>query len=203
LDDSYKTIKVTARAEIKIKRSKFIATVFFCDSKYDAESKIEEISKKYYDATHNCFAYRILTESGEEIFRYSDDGEPSGTAGRPIYDTICSFGLHNVGLVVTRYYGGVKLGTGGLAHAYKDSARESLENANLKEVLIVERYRIVFPHNLTNIVLRTLDSDGINIIESNYTTEGEIVYEVRLSKAETISQTLISRSNAKIKINKM
>jgi uncharacterized YigZ family protein len=203
LDDSYKTIKTTVQTEIKIKRSKFIATVFFCDSKDEAEKQIEEISKKYYNATHNCFAYKLLSETGEELFRYSDDGEPSGTAGRPIYDTLGSFGIHNVGLVVTRYYGGVKLGTGGLAHAYKDSARMSLEKADIKEVLIVERYRIAFQHNLTSIVLRTLTSDGVIIVESNYTTEGEIICDIRLSKVDSIRQTLISKSNARIKITKI
>ncbi len=203
MEDSFKTIKTSAQAEIKIQRSKFIATAFPCALREEAETRIEEIAARYHDATHNCFGYRLFSETGREIFRYSDAGEPSGTAGRPIHDTICSRGLINLGIVVTRYFGGIKLGTGGLARAYRDAARAVLEKTSVVEHLIVEKYKITFPLNLTGIVLRVLSADGVSILESNYTSEGEIVFEVRLSLTAQITETLTVKSNAKIGIEKI
>jgi len=202
LKDSYNTIKELSRAQLKIKRSKFIATAFPCTSRAEAEEKNEEISRQFHDANHNCFAYRLWSGSGQDIFRYSDAGEPSGTAGRPIYDTLIGHDLFNVGIIVTRYFGGVKLGTGGLARAYKDSALSVLNQAEIMEKLILDKYRIEFPHNLTSIILRILSTDGVFVGTSNYTDKGEIVFEVRLSKAEKTIETLTSKTNARIKISK-
>jgi uncharacterized YigZ family protein len=203
LEDSFKTIKASAQAEIKIQRSKFIATAFPCATREEAETQIEKIAARYHDATHNCFGYRILSEAGREIFRYSDAGEPSGTAGRPIHDTLGSFKLINLGIVVTRYFGGVKLGTGGLARAYRDAARVVLEKTSVVERLIVEKFKITFPLNLTGIALRILSTDGVSILESNYTSEGEIVFEVRLSLTDRIKTALTAGSNARIGIEKI
>ena len=203
MEDSYKTIQDEFSTEIKIKRSRFIGTARHCNSREAAEQLLESFSKKYYDANHNCFAYRVRAASGEEIFRYSDAGEPSGTAGRPIYDSLVSSGLQNILLVVTRYFGGIKLGTGGLARAYRDSARAVLDLCRPVEVLIVERFRLIFPLNLTNIVLRILNADGIKIIENNYTDKGEIIFEVRLSKSEAVRENLISSTNARVELSKL
>jgi uncharacterized YigZ family protein len=203
LEDSYKAIKEPSQAEIKIQRSKFIASAFSCRSKEDAEAKIAEFARTYHDATHNCFAYRIYAKETNEIFRYSDAGEPSGTAGKPIYDAILSFDLYDSGVVVTRYFGGVKLGTGGLARAYRDAAKSVLEKAKIVEVLLTEKYRLVFPLNLTNIVLRTLSGDGIHIIESNYTEQGQIDFEVRLALEKQLTEELIARTNAKINLERL
>lgn len=203
MEDSYKTLGESSRAEIKIKRSKFIATAFPCNSKDDAEARIAEIAREYHDATHNCFAYRIYAKDTVEIFRYSDAGEPSGTAGKPIYDSILSFDLYDVCIVVTRYFGGIKLGTGGLARAYKESAKAVLENANIKTELLTSKYRLIFPLNLTNIILRNLSTDGVHILESNYTDKGEIIFEVRLSAEGHLTEALISTTNARIKLEKL
>jgi uncharacterized YigZ family protein len=203
LEDSYKTIKESSRAEIKIQRSKFIASAFHCQSREDAEAKIAEIAREYHDATHNCFAYRIYPKDANEIFRYSDAGEPSGTAGKPIYDAILSLDLYDSGIVVTRYFGGVKLGTGGLARAYRDAARAVLEKSKTTEVLLTAKYRLTFPLNLTNVVLRILSGDGIHIIESNYTDEGQVIFEVRLSIEKKVIEELISKTNARINLEKL
>lgn len=203
MEDSFRTIKSSALAEIKIQRSKFIATAFPCSAREKAEISIEEIAASYHDATHNCFGYRILSEEGREIFRYSDAGEPSGTAGRPIYDSIVSCDLINLGIVVTRYFGGIKLGTGGLVRAYRDAARAVLDKLSIVERLIVDKFKITFPLNLTGIVLRILSADGVTILDSNYTSEGEIVFEVRLSLSTQITDALTARSNAKIGIEKI
>ena len=203
MEDSFKTIRNEFSTEIKIKRSRFIGTALHCDSRESAERLLESFSKKYYDANHNCFAYRVRSGAGEEIFRYSDAGEPSGTAGRPIYDAVVSAELQNILLVVTRYFGGIKLGTGGLARAYRDCARAVLDICRPVEVLIVDRYQLVFPLNFTNIVLRILNGDGIKIIENNYSDKGEIIFEVRLSKSESIRESLIAATNAKIELSRL
>jgi uncharacterized YigZ family protein len=203
LEDSFKTIKASAQAEIKIQRSKFIATAFPCAERDEAETQIEKISARYHDATHNCFSYRLLSENGREIFRYSDAGEPSGTAGRPIHDSIVTSELINLGIVVTRYFGGIKLGTGGLARAYRDAARAVLEKASVVERLIVEKYKVIFPLSLTGIVLRILSVEGVSILESNYTSEGEIIFEVRLSLTDQITDALTAKSNARVGIEKI
>lgn len=203
MEDSYKTIKESSQAEIKIQRSKFIASAFHCQSREEAEAKIAEIAREYHDATHNCFAYRIYSQDGSEIFRYSDAGEPSGTAGKPIYDAILFFDLYDSCIVVTRYFGGVKLGTGGLARAYRDASRAVLEKSKTVEVLLTAKYRLTFPLNLTNAVLRTLSGDGIHIIESNYTEEGQIDFAVRLSREKQVTEELVSRTNARINLEKL
>jgi len=203
LEDSYKTIKESSQAEIKIQRSKFIASAFQCQSREEAEAKIAEIGREYHDATHNCFAYRIYPKEANEIFRYSDAGEPSGTAGKPIYDSILSLDLYDIVIVITRYFGGVKLGTGGLSRAYRDAAKAVLEKSKTIEILLTSIYRLTFPLNLTNVVLRTLSGDGIQIIESNYTDEGQIDFAVRLSREKQVTEELIARTNARINLEKL
>jgi len=203
LEDSYKTIKGPARTEIKIQRSKFIASAFPCQSQEEAEAEIEKISSEFHDANHNCYAYRIYPFRGLDIFRYSDAGEPSGKAGRPIHDSIVSAELFNTGIVVTRYFGGIKLGTGGLKRAYRDAARNVLESARIIEVLLTQKYRVKFPLNLTNVILRTLSAEGIKIVDSNYTDEAEIIFVVRLSIMDQLEEALISATNARIELTRI
>ncbi len=127
--DSYRTIsRNPVSAEIKVKGSRFIAHIIRCDSREEAESEYALIRKKYYDATHNCVAWRIDADE----FRFSDDGEPSGTAGRPILNAIESMEIFQVMVVVTRYFGGTKLGSGGLFRAYGDAALEGLKQAKIE-----------------------------------------------------------------------
>ncbi len=124
----YKTVKHRASAFLVEKKSKFIASVSPADSEEEALEFLKEIKSKYPDATHNVYAY-IIDENN--IFRYSDDGEPSGTAGMPVLDTIRKEGLVDVCVVVTRYFGGTLLGTGGLVHAYGSSAKQGLYEADI------------------------------------------------------------------------
>ena len=121
-------------AEIVEKKSKFIASVFYVESVEEAEEKVKEVKKRYFDARHNCFAYRIATKDGFTE-RFSDDGEPSGTAGGPMLTTLSGRNLANVVVVVTRYFGGILLGTGGLIRAYTIALQMALENANFKEMI--------------------------------------------------------------------
>lgn len=125
--DQYATILKATADEIKVKGSRFIATVAPAHQKEAAENFIAEIRKIYHDATHNCFAYRV----NSSVFRFSDDGEPSGTAGRPILNIIDKYQLHHVVLLVTRYFGGTKLGTGGLIRAYTRAAETVVQKAEI------------------------------------------------------------------------
>ena len=125
-----KTILEDTSAEIIVKKSKFIANLFYISSIEEVEIKLKEIKKKYYDAKHHCYAYSIMTNNGN-INKMSDDGEPSGTAGAPMLNIINKNGLVNVLIVVTRYFGGVLLGTGGLVKAYSDATLNAIEKAKI------------------------------------------------------------------------
>lgn len=131
LSKGYKTIKDPVRSEFKVKKSKFIGYLIPAETKVMAEEFIESINKKHYDANHNVPVYIIGNNS--EIQKYSDDGEPSGTAGLPMLDLLKNEGLTNIAAVVTRYFGGVKLGTGGLVRAYTKSLSLALEGATVLE----------------------------------------------------------------------
>lgn len=124
-----KTIKENTSSEIIEKKSKFIANLFYVQSQEEAEEKIKEIRKKYYDARHNCYAYSIITNKGR-VNKMSDDGEPSGTAGAPMLNILLKKELINVLVIVTRYFGGILLGTGGLVRAYSQATIEAIEKAH-------------------------------------------------------------------------
>lgn len=137
----FKSIKENATAEIVEKKSKFIANVFCIESKEEAEELIKSINKRYHDARHNCYAYRIITSHGI-IEKASDDGEPSGTAGAPMLTILSKNELANVLVLVTRYFGGILLGTGGLVKAYSAACTLGLEKAEIVEKDIAQVYKI-------------------------------------------------------------
>jgi len=202
LDDASLPLKTPSAAELKIKKSRFLAKAFPCRSQEEAEAEISVIRKRYHDATHNCFAYRLIRPNREELFRYSDDGEPSGTAGRPLYDCLISFKLWNSGVVVTRYFGGIKLGTGGLARAYATAARGALQTAQIHTAFFLQNYHLRFPLQLTSLIQRILSQFGATIASQDYSDRGEITFSIRRSLAEKIRLELIAKSNAKIEIEK-
>ena len=131
----FKTIKENTEAEIVEKKSKFIANLFYVESIEEAEAKLKEIKKKYFDAKHNCFAYRVMLDD-KIIERFSDDGEPSGTAGAPMLTVLSGNNLANVLVIVTRYFGGILLGTGGLIRAYTTSTKLALDKAEFEKKTI-------------------------------------------------------------------
>lgn len=128
--EKFKTIYMDAEAEIVQKKSKFIANIYYVNSLESVEEKIKEVKKKYYDARHNCYAYRIVKDE-EIIEKSSDDGEPSGTAGAPMLNILKKIELANVLVIVTRYFGGILLGTGGLVKAYSDATKKAIEEAKI------------------------------------------------------------------------
>lgn len=198
LSDSYFTIKTSSEIEIKIRGSKFFGRARKCDSVDEAEGLIDEFRKKYYDATHNCYGYRI--GFGKEIkFRYSDDGEPSGTAGKPIYDQIEGKGLTNLIIIVTRYYGGTKLGTGGLTHAYSDSAAQAIDAAGVIEEFITRCINLTVEFHDYNVVERIIHQCGAKVIDSDFSDIVRLTVESRLSAIDNLKAKLTDSTSGRVK----
>ena len=135
------TIKQHVQSEIVEKKSKFIANIYFVESKEEAENKIKEEKKKYHDARHNCSSYRVI-ENGKIIEKASDDGEPSGTAGGPMLNILQRGDLCNIVVIVTRYFGGILLGTGGLVRAYSDVTMQALQEAEKTEIVLGKEFQV-------------------------------------------------------------
>ena len=141
-----KTILENTSAQIVEKKSKFIANIYYVQSQEEVENILKEIRKKYYDARHNCYAYSILTNNGI-VNKMSDDGEPSGTAGAPMLNIITKNELTNILVVVTRYFGGILLGTGGLVKAYSEATMQAIEKATIVNEEIVYEVEITVLYN--------------------------------------------------------
>lgn len=187
-EDTYKTIELPSSGIYKEKGSKFLSFAFPVKNETEIKSTLEQIKKEYFDASHHCFAYVIgYDKSG---WRINDDGEPSGTAGRPIYGQIQSFDLTNVLIVVVRYFGGIKLGVGGLITAYKVASQDALNNAKIVERTINEIYRLEFTYEQVNEAMKLVKEFGLQILESNFDTRSYIVYKIR----RNLAQKVISKS---------
>lgn len=197
--DKYYTIKAPKRAEIKIKGSKFIASALKTDSKEEAEAAIGTIRSEFHDATHNCFAFRI-GHSGL-IFRYSDDGEPNGSAGKPILFAIKKFGYSDVTVVVTRYYGGTKLGVGGLARAYGDAAEAALELCEKKVIHRTTPIKVFCTYEDISPVKRIIDDMAVSF-EEEYTDSVEFLVNLHLSKVDEFEKRIINATNARAGLQK-
>lgn len=162
-----KTIKENTSSEIVEKKSKFIANLFYVQSQEEAEEKIKEIRKKYHDARHNCYAYSIMTKDGI-INKMSDDGEPSGTAGNPMLNIILKKELINVLVIVTRYFGGILLGTGGLVRAYSDATLEAIEKAEFVIEQIGYELEIIINYQELEKIEYYCEKNGLYIINKEY-----------------------------------
>jgi len=167
-----KTIKTNSEAEITVKKSRFIANIFSVETEEEAKKKISEIKSKYYDAKHVCHAYIVseINENGKEfqIEKFSDNGEPSGTAGAPMLEILKKQGLSNVVVTVTRYFGGILLGTGGLVRAYSDSLQAVLEKCEYKEIEIGKEYQIVIEYSDQKNLAHLCGNLGIEINENEF-----------------------------------
>ncbi len=195
--DSYKTIKNKSDVEIKIKGSRFIGRARPCRREKEAEDRLTFIRKKYYDATHNCFAFRMGLGK-YQTFRYSDDGEPSGTAGKPIFDQIEGHELTNTLVIVTRYFGGTKLGTGGLARAYSEAAGVALEAAEIIEKFITGTLVMTVEFPDYNQVERIIHQMGGNIVGADFKDKVSLKVEIRRSMLQKLKQTLINTTAGRI-----
>lgn len=194
-----KTVKGRVLSQIVEKKSKFISDLYYIESEKDAEEKIIEIKKTYHDARHHCFAYRVL-EKGNIIERASDDGEPSGTAGAPILQLLSKQELVNVLVVVTRYFGGILLGTGGLVRAYTQSANESIEKAKIVNIELGEILKIPISYQNLPYIQYYCGKRTIPIIKMNFDNEPYAVIEILLKEKD---EFLKEMEKKQILINKI
>jgi len=197
MTDEYKTIQADARAEMKVQGSRFIATVYPTTTNEEAELFIARMKREFFDATHNCFAYRIGT--GGDQFRASDDGEPGGTAGRPILTAIDRLGLTDLTIVVTRYFGGTKLGVGGLSRAYGAAAGRVLSKATTIVKHRLGAVKTSFPHSQISNVMHVVSRVGARIVDTTYDEEVHIHLECRLSKQDELRALLVDHTSGNIR----
>ena len=195
-DDTYNMLATRGDGLYKEKGSKFIAEAFTVMSEDEAKAAITEIKKKYFDARHHCFAYMIGPD--KKNFRSSDDGEPSGTAGKPILNQILSKDVTNVCVVVTRYFGGIKLGTSGLINAYKTAARDALDNAQVVEKTINEFYSLEFEYPLMNEVMRIMKEEDLEQLNPRFELDCYLEFSTRKNGASRIFEKFNNLFGVKI-----
>lgn len=197
--DTYKTIAFPSEEVLlKEKNSKFFGYAFPIESENDVKEIIENLKKQHHTARHWCYAYQIGTE--KIYFRANDDGEPSNSAGMPIYGQIQSFEVTNVLIVVVRYFGGVKLGVGGLISAYKTAAQMALEEAEIIEKTIDIHFIISFDYKNMNKVMRIIKEKNLEIISQKMEMSCEIEIATRKKNAEMIFDIFNSLFEIDIKI---
>ena len=187
--DEYERSAGQARQAIKIQRSEFIGIAFPAPLQHDFDEALARITKEHFDATHHCWAWRRV-EANELRSHSSDAGEPSGTAGRPILQAIESASLLDTGVVVVRYYGGVKLGTGGLARAYRDAAREVLEIVPRERRILYERVVVEVPFSLMSAVYRLVAPPDVVLASETFGEPNVFELDVRRSRVERFLATL-------------
>jgi uncharacterized YigZ family protein len=183
--DSYYTISQLSKGIFKDKGSKFLSFAYPVKKEDEIKELMTEIKKDFFDARHHCYAYRLGAE--KLIYRVNDDGEPSGTAGRPILGQIVSKDLTNILIVVVRYFGGTLLGTSGLINAYKIAAAEAILNATVVEKFVYASYRITFDYQLMNQVMKIVKDYDLLVSDQGYDLTCYLVVKVRLSKNEQVS----------------
>ncbi|HOV12093.1 MAG TPA: YigZ family protein [Bacteroidales bacterium] len=176
-EDTFFTVANVSEGVFRDRGSRFIGIVVPVGNEAEMKQELEQLRKKYFDATHHCYAFRLGYD--KSVYRFNDDGEPSGTAGRPIYGQILSKDLTNVLVVVVRYYGGTKLGVPGLINAYKTAAKDALDNNRIIEKTVNDVYMVVFSYEQMNDVMRILKDDHIKQLSQSFDNECAIEFSVR------------------------
>lgn len=195
--DSYKTIASSATAQYVEKRSRFLAFAHHIESEDEAKEIVAQLRKEYYDARHVCYAYVLGHDAwtteydpvarGTAIMRANDDGEPGGSAGKPILGQLRAREVTNTFVAVVRYFGGVKLGTGGLAVAYKTAAADALDGTTIEERLIMATFRIDVPYTEVDVTMRHIKDAGGEITGRDYTPTSTILeVTTRLTNEEAV-----------------
>lgn len=209
--EDFKTIAENCTGQILQKKSKFIANIYNVESSEEAEEKIKQIKKKYYDARHNCYAYRVVEKDESIIEKCSDDGEPSGTAGAPMLNILKTNNYCNVLAIVTRYFGGILLGTGGLVRAYTQATLATLENANNMIKEKGQIIKVILDYSNVESFKHYCKKNGITIVNEEYLESVEILIEIsdkkiinlnneidkdrlKIQKKEIIKQKYIKRN---------
>jgi len=198
LKDTYKSITEASEEVIfKDKNSKFYGYAYPIKSEDEVKDIIDELKKKHHQARHWCYAWQLGKE--EHQFRANDDGEPSNSAGMPIYGQIQSFDVTNILIVVVRYFGGVKLGVGGLINAYKTAAQMALENSNILKRTIDELYVLKFDYPEMNVVMRIIKEHNLNVIDQKLALDCQVFFSVRKKDSQNIFEKLEATYKVEIK----
>lgn len=187
-DDTYYVIQQAAEGLYKEKGSKFIAHAVPVFSEEDIKEQLNLLRKKYFDARHHCYAWVLGAD--KHLFRANDDGEPSGSAGKPILNQIYSAEVTNVLVVVVRYFGGIKLGVSGLVNAYKSAAREALDNAGKSERTVDALYEVDFTYPLMNEVMRILKEENLQPVKTNFELACSLELRCRKSEVNRVIERL-------------
>ena len=199
--DAYKVLLEGGEGEIVEKKSRFIATVAKCETEEEAVRFIESMKKKYWDARHNCSAF-VIGDRGE-LTRCSDDGEPSGTAGRPMLEVLLGEGVRNVAVVVTRYFGGVLLGTGGLVRAYTQAVKEGLKNCVIGTNRHGCELEVVTDYNGVGKILYLLGQRGLEPAGSDYTDIVTLKLIVPVEEEESLRREITEVTMGRAQIEKL
>ncbi len=182
--DEYKTITAPAQGLFRDKGSRFLAFAYPVVSEQEVKQVLDTLRKQYYDATHHCYAYVLGFD--KSAYRVNDDGEPSGTAGRPIFGQIQSADLTNILIVVIRYYGGTKLGIPGLIHAYKTAAKETLNEAVISTKIVKEVYEVEYSYEAMNDVMKIIKDESLEVINNKFGMKCVIRLAIRHSESERV-----------------
>lgn len=201
MSDSYKIVYKGGEGEIVEKKSRFIAYVKPVDTEEEANDFIESIKKKNWDARHNCSA--VVIGENNEFSRCSDDGEPASTAGKPMLEVLINEGIHNVAVVVTRYFGGVLLGTGGLVRAYQGAVKEGLAASVIVEKQKGAKYKITTDYNGIGKLQYIIVSLNIFTINTEYTENVDIEVMVNSSMEKEFVDKVVEGTNGKVKISRI
>jgi len=193
----YLTLLSTTRAEIKERGSRFICRVDPVASEQEAETCISEVRREHHKATHNCYAYSIGT-GDRALQRSSDDGEPAGTAGKPMLGVLQNGRITQVAAVVSRYFGGTKLGTGGLIRAYSGAVRAALEGARFREIEICDTIEIECRYPDLPIVEKALNRHNADVLESHYESRVRICVRIQRDRVSHFKRDLIDPSSGRI-----
>jgi uncharacterized YigZ family protein len=182
--NTYKTIQSVSQGLFKEKGSRFISIAIPVKSADEVKLQLDQYKKKYHDARHHCYAYVIGPD--RKAWRVNDDGEPSGTAGKPILGQINSFGLTNILIIVIRYFGGTLLGTSGLINAYRSSAMDVIVNSKIIELTVNVYYKIEFPYSLMNKVMKLIKDEDLNQSNQEFGLESSLIIGFRESQKDKI-----------------
>lgn len=196
-NDSYQIIKNPAEGFYKDKGSKFISYAIPVSDEDEVKEQLELIKKNHYDARHHCFAYAIGFE--RDVFRMNDDGEPSGTAGKPIYGQILSYDVINILIVVVRYFGGTKLGVRGLIDAYKTAASDALENAHILTRQLKDVYELHYDYPLMNKVMYIIKEENLQQLATKFEIDCRLTFSVRKKDSQKIFERFSQMHPLKIK----
>lgn len=199
-DDTYKEILDSTEGLFKAKGSKFIAHAFNVRTEGDVKQRLAELRKKYYDARHHCYSYVLNPD--KSAFRINDDGEPSGSAGKPINGQLQSFDLTNILVVVVRYFGGTKLGIPGLIQAYREATKDALFQADIKELHVKDVYSVWFQYPDMNIVMRILKDEVLEQFDQDFGIDCKLYFAVRKNESERVYEKFKLIHTLKIKYEK-